>query len=43
MITRITRTLENISSDTLRRAVDHLTHRIHLCRRVQGQNIEHLL
>ncbi|RLU23850.1 hypothetical protein DMN91_004058 [Ooceraea biroi] len=42
MIVRITEALENISSEVLRR-VDHLTHRIHLCRRVQGQNFEYLL
>ncbi|EZA51837.1 hypothetical protein X777_09632 [Ooceraea biroi] len=42
MIVRITEVLENISSEVLRRAVDHLTHRIHLCRRFQGQNFEYL-
>jgi len=41
MIVRITITLENISSD-IRRTVDHLTHRLYSCHRVQGQNFKYL-
>jgi len=34
MIARITITLQNIPSEILRKAVNHLTHRIHLCPRL---------
>jgi len=40
IITRIIITFENIPSEILRSS--RLIHRIHLCRRVHGQNLKHL-